>query len=138
MAVRCRTRIRISTPRDSNGWLPPVARHGGLQRLRRLHHRYRVLITADRLDVEHPSLLLLFLPLISFDHPHKDIGTSILILGVLEILFESRKFLQCDTPKIKPCRSARFAFSITLCASPIINIGSCIIETTKRKSQCLN
>ncbi|EZA50482.1 hypothetical protein X777_10675 [Ooceraea biroi] len=35
-----RFRIRISIRRDSNGWLPPVARHGGLQSPRRLHHRY--------------------------------------------------------------------------------------------------
>ncbi|XP_011055993.1 PREDICTED: uncharacterized protein LOC105147003 [Acromyrmex echinatior] len=30
-----------SALRDSNGWLPPVAKHGRLQRLQRLHHRYQ-------------------------------------------------------------------------------------------------
>lgn len=43
----------------------PVANHGGLQRGRRLHHRYWILITADRLDASTVSSLLPFFPLSS-------------------------------------------------------------------------
>lgn len=90
----------------------PVARHGGLQRLRRLHHRYRVLITADRLDVECPSLLHLpFLPHDSFDHPCKDIGSSILILGILEIL---SRFSQISLVRYAQDKTVSFKFDFPL------------------------
>ena len=47
----------------------PVASHGGLQRGRRLHHRYWILITADRLDASTVSSLLLFFPSPSLSLP---------------------------------------------------------------------
>ncbi|KYN04197.1 hypothetical protein ALC62_04962, partial [Cyphomyrmex costatus] len=54
--MHCRTGIRISTQGFERLAPPPVAKYGRLQRLRRLHHQYLVLISADRLDVEQPSL----------------------------------------------------------------------------------
>ena len=58
----CRRRIRIGRNRGIRAAcsLPPVAKHGGLQRSRRLHHRYWVLITADRLDASTVHLSLAF------------------------------------------------------------------------------
>ena len=51
----------------------PVASHGGLQRGRRLHHRYWILITADRLDASTVSSLLLFFPSPSLSSPIRDL-----------------------------------------------------------------
>ncbi|KYN42207.1 hypothetical protein ALC56_03345 [Trachymyrmex septentrionalis] len=39
--TKCTAAGSGSALRDSNGWFPPVARHGRLQRLQRLHHRYQ-------------------------------------------------------------------------------------------------
>ncbi|EFN69842.1 hypothetical protein EAG_11460 [Camponotus floridanus] len=75
--------------------IPPVAKNGRLQRSWRLHHRYRVLITANRLDVMplhpskvHPSFYPpLFILLHNFfDLQRKDISSSIRILILFKIL----------------------------------------------------